>query len=67
MKQSTKLLSLLLAVIIAFSCMSVIGSAVLVPEEISYDSIDDFRVLSHNNWSLLTNIAVKLYRFTSRL
>ena len=41
MKQSTKLLSLVLALLIAFSCMSVIGSAVLIKEEVSYDIIDD--------------------------
>ncbi|MBQ7115762.1 MAG: hypothetical protein IJN94_05050 [Clostridia bacterium] len=41
MKQSTKLLSLLLALIMAFSCMSVIGNAALVKAEVSYDSIDD--------------------------
>ena len=41
MKQSTKLLSLLLALLMAFSCMSVIGSAALVKGEVKYDSIDD--------------------------
>ncbi len=41
MKQSTKLLSLLLALIMAFSCMSVIGNAALVESEVSYDNIDD--------------------------
>ena len=41
MKQSTKLLSLLLALIMAFSCMSVIGNAALVKAEVAYDSIDD--------------------------
>ena len=41
MKQSTKLLSLVLALLMAFSCMSVIGSAALVKTEVKYDCIDD--------------------------
>ena len=41
MKQSTKLLSLVLALLMAFSCMSVIGSAALVKNEVAYDCIDD--------------------------
>ena len=41
MKQSTKLLSLVLALIMAFSCMTVIGNAALVSSEVTYDSIDD--------------------------
>ena len=44
MKQSTKLLSLVLAIIMAFSCVSVIGSAaktITSAEEMAYDSIDD--------------------------
>ena len=41
MKQSTKLLSLVLALIMAFSCMTVIGNAVLVQEDTDWDSIDD--------------------------
>ena len=44
MKQSTKLLSLVLAIIMAFSCVSVIGSAVEFDDpstDITYDSIDD--------------------------
>ncbi len=41
MKQSTKLLSLVLALIMAFSCMTVIGNAALVKSEVAYDSIDD--------------------------
>ena len=41
MKQSTKLLSLVLALIMAFSCMTVIGNAVLVQSDTDYDSIDD--------------------------
>ena len=41
MKQSTKLLSLVLALVMAFSCMSVIGNAALVKGNIKYDSVDD--------------------------
>ncbi len=46
MKQSTKLLSLVLALIMAFSCMSVIGSAAATIERgtMVYDSIDDASV-----------------------
>ncbi len=41
MKQSTKLLCLVLSLIMAFSCLSVIGSAALVATDITYDNIDD--------------------------
>ena len=43
MKQSTKLLSLVLALIMAFSCMTVIGSAAtsINKNTMVYDSIDD--------------------------
>ena len=44
MKQSTKLLSLVLAIVMAFSCMTVIGNAaetVNSADKITYDSIDD--------------------------
>ena len=41
MKQSTKLLSLVLALLMAFSCMSVIGNASLVKTEVKWDNIDD--------------------------
>ena len=41
MKQSTKLLSLVLALIMAFSCMSVIGNAALDKSQMQYDVIDD--------------------------
>ena len=41
MKQSTKLLSLLLALIMAFSCMSVIGNAALDKNQVKYDIVDD--------------------------
>lgn len=41
MKQSTKLLSLVLALVMAFSCMTVIGNAALVKTDVKYDNIDD--------------------------
>ncbi len=41
MKQSTKLLSLVLALIMAFSCMSVIGNAALSKSDVTWDCIDD--------------------------
>ena len=44
MKQSTKLLSLVLALVMAFSCMSVIGNAALVKGEVKWDNIDDARL-----------------------
>ena len=47
MKQSTKLLSLVLALIMAFSCMSVIGSAASTIDKATmvYDSVDDAALL----------------------
>ena len=41
MKQSTKLLSLVLAIVMAVSCLSVIGNAALVKSEVTWDNIDD--------------------------
>ncbi len=41
MKQSTKLLCLVISLIMAFSCFSVIGSAALTKADITYDNIDD--------------------------
>ena len=41
MKQSTKLLSLVLALLMAFSCMSVIGNAALDKGQVTWDNIDD--------------------------
>ncbi len=41
MKQSTKLLSIVLAIVMAFGCCSVIGNAALVKSEVSWDIIDD--------------------------
>ena len=44
MKQSTKLLSLVLALVMAFGCMSVIGNAALVKSEVKWDNIDDAKL-----------------------
>ena len=41
MKQSTKLLSIVLAIVMAFGCCSVIGNAALVKSEVKWDIIDD--------------------------
>ena len=73
MKQSTKLLSLVLALVMAFGCMSVIGSASLVQGEVKYDIIDDadisvslFRFLfAQNHCAYLTSLCVKYFNFTN--
>ena len=44
MKQSTKLLSLVLALVMAFSCASVFGNAALVKGEVKWDNIDDAKL-----------------------
>ena len=59
MKQSTKLLSLLLALIMAFSCMSVIGNAELVKEEVAYDSLDDSMQMSKNTHQIYTTFPIE--------
>ena len=59
MKQSTKLLSLLLALIMAFSCMSVIGNAALVRNEIAYDSLDDSMQMSKNTHQIYTTFPIE--------
>ncbi len=41
MKQSTKLLSIVLALVMCFGCFSVVGNAALVKSEVQYDSIDN--------------------------
>ncbi len=41
MKQSKKLLSLVLAMLMVFSCFGVIGNAALVKSQVKYDSIDN--------------------------
>ncbi len=50
MKQSTKLLSLVLALVMAFSCMSVIGNAALVKSEVTWDNIDDAQLICQKNF-----------------
>ena len=55
MKQSTKLLSLVLALVMAFSCMTVIGNAALVDGKVKYDSVDD---------AALTNLPETITAFT---
>ena len=52
MKQSTKLLSLVLALVMAFSCMTVIGNAALSDNKVKYDSVDDAALLLTNNFVL---------------
>ncbi len=46
MKQSTKLLCLVLALLVSFSCLSVIGSAALDENDIAYDNIDDAALMN---------------------
>ncbi len=41
MKQSTKLLSIVLALVMCFGCFSVVGNAALVKGDVGYDSIDN--------------------------
>ena len=41
MKQSTKLLSLVLALVMAFSFVGVIGNAALAKGDVKYDAFDD--------------------------
>ena len=49
MKQSTKLLSLVLALVMAFSCMTVIGNAALVKSEVTWDNIDDAQLVNSSS------------------
>ena len=56
MKQSTKLLSLVLALVMAFSCMTVIGNAALVKAEVAYDSLDDAIICRNNRNFIIINI-----------
>lgn len=44
MKQSTKLLSIVLALVMCFGCFSVVGNAALVKSEVQYDSIDNAKL-----------------------
>ena len=41
MKQSTKLLSLVLALVMAFSWRLLFGNAALIKSEVTWDNIDD--------------------------
>ena len=59
MKQSTKLLSLVLALVMAFSCMTVIGNAALVKSEVTWDSLDDA--------ALAPQMEVKLYETINKI
>ena len=64
MKQSTKLLSLVLALVMAFSCMTVIGNAastITSTSSVTYDSIDD--AIAKKNTSFL----YKFYYCNKRL
>lgn len=56
MKQSTKLLSLVLALVMAFSCMTVIGNAALVKTEVTWDRIDDAQLTAEQ----VANLALDL-------
>ena len=71
MKQSTKLLSLVLALVMAFSCMTVIGNAALVKSEVTWDNIDDaqlpppiFRLFLRFICAFFTIDCVKYFNFT---
>ena len=76
MKQSTKLLSLVLAIVMAFSCMSVIGSAagtITTAQNMAYDSIDDALLtffslfISFFRLSFFVNARVFLYWRTKNM
>ena len=56
MKQSTKLLSLLLALVMAFSCVAVIGSAKpgdVTKDKLTYDSVDDAIISSEQGATII--------------
>ena len=58
MKQSTKLLSLLLALVMAFSCMTVIGSALkseVQKDVMDYDSVDDAIISAEQGATIILN------------
>ena len=73
MKQSTKLLSLVLALVMAFSCMTVIGNAastISSSASVTYDSIDDALLtflLSFPLFIVLVNARVFLYWRTKNM
>ena len=57
-QQSTKLLSLLLALVMAFSCMTVIGSARkedVTIEALQYDSVDDAIISAEQGATIILN------------
>ena len=59
MKQSTKLLSLLLALVMAFSCMTVVGSALkseVTKDKMEYDAVDDAIICRNNRNFIIINI-----------
>ena len=58
MKQSTKLLSLLLALVMAFSCMTVIGSAYkadVTMDALQYDAVDDAIISAEQGATIILN------------
>ena len=58
MKQSTKLLSLLLALVMAFSCMTVIGSALksdVTKDKMEYDAVDDAIISAEQGATIILN------------
>ena len=56
MKQSTKLLSMVLALIMAFSCASVIGNAALTYDNVTYDAVDDAIISADDGATLLLDM-----------
>lgn len=56
MKQSTKLLSLVLALIMAFSCASVVGNAALTYDNVTYDAVDDAIISADDGATLLLDM-----------
>ena len=64
MKQSTKLLSLLLALVMAFSCMTVVGSALKADVTINalqYDSVDDAIISAEQGATIILNYSYRPY------
>ncbi len=63
MKQTTKLLSLILALVMAFSGLSVIGSAALEEGSVAYDVIDDAQ-LTPEQGSVIYQFRIKRLIFS---
>ena len=66
MKQSTKLLSLLLALVMAFSCMTVVGSALKADVTINalqYDSVDDAIISAEQGATIILNYRSPLHAY----